>query len=565
MLEEQILQQLTTINAALLRIESKLGPSPAPVPVPTPTPVPAPPPPPVPVPTPAPVPGPSPKTKMSVRVLFQSGAPLWQFDISEATRMDDWNGRGFVMQNHRVKKDHMTVFFRPDVASDRVEFVVEWGSVRPGPAGSDATVRKLPPCTLIFFVDGAEVGRREAPTGFDFFTRTRWYNRRRSLLATPQELLKNKLGLPYSTSVWDGVKMSLAGFTYTKVGDTGGITPYMPQTGERNDLGMFTSAQAEYLLAPTPENTDALFAFAEGYGSFPSCVRQDNGAPLNVLLPGQWLYNKHSNSVTSTTYLQNSGVSVNQIDTSHHPNTSLLPFLLTDDPYYLENIHFAVIHHTTWTAWDRSANNSLFVFDQLRGIAWALRDCVHAKRLTPAITPNWLLPHSYFDRYLSDMVKRTDLVRTSTTNPNAFVAHYLDQGVNDIGFWQHDMMLISTGYALLNGFSELKPLYDWLLYSIQARTSSDYSPTTWPRQIPSAYWFKVGTAKNFGEMWAAAAAFFSLPAKPPATETLQMQDPTYGDYAIAALKLASLNGYSWAANNHAWYRKFHKSNNKMAI
>jgi hypothetical protein len=74
----------------------------------------------------------------------------------------------------------------------------------------------------------------------------------------------------------------------------------------------------------------------------------------------------------------------NNHDAAHQPNLAYLPYLVTGDYYYLEELQF-------WAMWNSFSSNpgyreyekGLYKSDQMRGQAWSLRTAAEAAYITP--------------------------------------------------------------------------------------------------------------------------------------------------------------------------------------
>jgi hypothetical protein len=108
-------------------------------------------------------------------------------------------------------------------------------------------------------------------------------------------------------------------------------------------------------------------------------------------------------------------------DVNHVPALSYIPYLVTGDPYYLENLQYKLswligsnCYHRAagWAYNGPDANNLLLTarFDQAiplsgtegRQRAWGIRDIAQCYIATPASVPSWLRPRSYY-KAISDL------------------------------------------------------------------------------------------------------------------------------------------------------------------
>lgn len=157
-------------------------------------------------------------------------------------------------------------------------------------------------------------------------------------------------------------------------------------------------------------------------------------------------------------------------DISHHPSIGYVPYLVTGDYYYLEEMQFAASYMQLW------ANQKYRELDkgvlrgaqgQVRGQAWALRSMADAAFATPDRDPlksyfNGLMDHiltDYQDAYLAD----ESASPLHVINDYGAVIYGFD-GQSRVGIapWQQDFFLWSVGHAAELGFDKAEPFMKWL-------------------------------------------------------------------------------------------------------
>ena len=95
------------------------------------------------------------------------------------------------------------------------------------------------------------------------------------------------------------------------------------------------------------------------------------------------------------------------LDDAHQPALAFLPYLLTGDPYHLEDLQFAA-------NWNRGVNPPYLRLNvgQVRAFAWSRRTLAQAAKVTPEKVPKWLQPRSYWEKDLN--VLACGFTRTSS-------------------------------------------------------------------------------------------------------------------------------------------------------
>lgn len=166
--------------------------------------------------------------------------------------------------------------------------------------------------------------------------------------------------------------------------------------GGRPELGMQPSWYAAALLSQDKRAKKLMLAIAECAGSWNNTHRRDDsngpfhGQPLDVIhFPGATLLGTSADSKNGATGLAEklpalTTASKLQPDASHQPNFSYLPYLVTGDLFYLEELHFWVNFNLyASNPGYRDGANGLLYPDQPRGQAWSTRTLAEAAVITP--------------------------------------------------------------------------------------------------------------------------------------------------------------------------------------
>lgn len=173
--------------------------------------------------------------------------------------------------------------------------------------------------------------------------------------------------------------------TYSILG-LSGLTAAMGTTGDRYDIGFFHDWAAYYLV--TGNGLGSVMAIAEAARSWNIVLRDPNTlAPMdciNTWTKASMVSGTPLIPTTNYKYPYGTGVGV-AYEEGHSPNFSYLPFLLTGDPYYLENLQFQAVRDLLEVGYGYRYTQ------QGRYLAWPLRTILMAVLSTPSNAPNWLL------------------------------------------------------------------------------------------------------------------------------------------------------------------------------
>ena len=250
----------------------------------------------------------------------------------------------------------------------------------------------------------------------------------------------------------------------------GPINPYMPATGGRNDIGPLPGFSVMYLLSQDKRAKDVMMSVAEGSASWSVHLRDEKtGYPVRTDNEANKAISTHMNlankaplpvprcanndgSLCKTPYSN---------DTAHQPSMAYLPYLVTGDYYYLEELHFWAATNPLETDPGNSGyGEGLVRWQQLRGQAWSLRTLGHAAYVTPDQHPL----KDYFTKQLDNNLNYYHATFV-VANPNQLGA-YDGSGARAFSItasapWQDDYFTWSFGYLNELGFNKALPILEW--------------------------------------------------------------------------------------------------------
>ncbi|WP_324995716.1 hypothetical protein [Salinisphaera sp.] len=172
-----------------------------------------------------------------------------------------------------------------------------------------------------------------------------------------------------------------------------------------------------------------------------------------------------------------------EFNLAHHPSIGFVPYLVTGDYYYLEELQFAAAEIEVW-ANPKYRGESLgrlrVAAQQVRQQAWSLRTIAQAAYATPDADPL----HDYFTGLMHNIA--ADYKQYYLQHPDRHPLHILDNYTNypihgnpwvGVAPWQEDFFAWSVSYASDLGFSEFTPFAQWLLqFQIHRMTDWIASP-----------------------------------------------------------------------------------------
>jgi hypothetical protein len=250
---------------------------------------------------------------------------------------------------------------------------------------------------------------------------------------------------------------------------------YMPTTGGRSDIGLMPSWSATYLLTMDKRVKQVTLGTADLAGSWSVHYRDkktDRPVTLNdypyMTLQGRSTdtYNPATKKYESFPACAGAGLCDTPYtsDSSHQPAFAYLPYLVTGDYYYLEELQFWAMINTFETNPNyRQNTKGLYQDGQIRGQAWSMRTVSEAAYITPdndalkgqltAIVNNNL--DWYNDTYVNN---------AATTNALGVLTNgyaYSYSNGTAIAPWQDDFFTAAIGHVADLGFTKAAPILAW--------------------------------------------------------------------------------------------------------
>lgn len=510
---------------------------------------------------PEPTPGPEPSPG-GLRVCITYDAVEAWFQADEGIGRDDWTDKrgAFVQGRIDTFNELLPAFlvqFRPDRDNDRVEIVFELGDTTVG-----AIAANMSAYTATIYEDDEVLACIEVPEHY-WYSRWRWESAPRPIVADIEALQAEGLLPRFDTSL--ATTRPLApDRVYTPMG-LAGLTAYGPTTGERDEIGLVTEAQAEYLRGEALPGS--LFAQAEASGTLPWHYRNETGG-------GIFDFKAHEQATVYYPATIPTCASPVQCDTAHEPPLAYVPFLLTRDPYYLEELQFAATYNVICAVPGQRGN--FCIGFALRAHAWALRVLAQCARVTPDDAPGWVQPRAYWQEWL-DQERAWMLTRyVNATAPPFNEVPYKDfhfmvdaqgspatttlPGGTYNSVWMEDYEAAVLGHVVQMGHADWQPILEWKMANTIARTDGK---SGWARAKTTLYSLvlretdKSPYAADWSAVWD-----LNVQMQPP--EFADFDDPdtippgaslTYASYTMSALALAATLGVEGAVDAHAWLRE----------
>jgi hypothetical protein len=513
-----------------------------------------------PEPTLPPDPGPSPSAGLEACISYAGEDHT--FRIADGIDRGDYrdpDGR-FVQGRVDVTNPALSgvmVSFRCDKSgAARTEVVIELGDTTVG-----ATAANMDAYVATISDDGEPLAVIGLPAHY-WYSRWRWQSAPRPITATLHDLQAAGL-LPLFNPELAGPRPMSPDRFYEPMG-LAGLTAYMPSTGERDEIGLVTEAQAEYFCDETVL-PDSLIAQAEASGTFPWHFRnEDGGVVFDFKAHPQATLYWPANIPVCTTPIT--------LDVAHEPPLAYLPFLLTGDPYYLEELQFAATYNVL--ASNGAARGSFCLGFALRGHAWALRVLAQCAKVTPDDAPaGWFQSRAYWQEWLD---QERDWMLSRFVNPTAAPFntlpyqpfHFMQSadgspasstiaGGTFISPWMEDYEAAVLCHVVMIGHADWQPILEWKLVNTIDRTNGT---SGWVRARTTIYnmVLRETPTSPYVADW---PAVWDLNVKMQPPEFSDIADPDtipsdasliYASYTMSSLAMAATLGVDGAADCYAW-------------
>lgn len=269
---------------------------------------------------------------------------------------------------------------------------------------------------------------------------------------------------------------------------TGLLNYKMGTTGARPEIGPMPAWTASYLISGDPRARQLMLEHANLAGSWPIHYRDEQtDQPVSVenypyitllgnrgdtLNPDTKAYealpacdlkgacqtvNRRFWSKLKTSTAAELVSYSNEPDSAHQPSQAYLPYLITGDHFYLEEMQFWTNFNLLQTNPHYRGKGKGLVTGQVRGMAWDLRALGEAAYLTPDTDPLKAF-------YLKTLANNAEFFKqTYADNASDHPLGYLPNLAYGfvISPWMDDFFTWSVGQLVNQGFSDWQPILNW--------------------------------------------------------------------------------------------------------
>ncbi|WP_108867035.1 gliding motility-associated C-terminal domain-containing protein [Aquimarina aquimarini] len=253
--------------------------------------------------------------------------------------------------------------------------------------------------------------------------------------------------------------------------DNGNLTSYMPRTGQHADIGPLPDYGARYMLTMDSRAYFNTLANGNSGGAYQIHFRDKNtDLPVSIddypyigirrisdtRNPSTGKYEVPANQGVGF-YAITNGLSRHTPDSDHQPSIAYLPYLITGDYFYLEELQF-------WTTYNfmnlavgyRGMSKGLYNKGQVRGQAWNMRTLGQ----TAYITPDNHTLKKYFEEKLNNNLR--EYKRQYVDNVNSNTLHVINPTDEVLlSPWQDNFFTWTMGYINGLGYNNALSVLRW--------------------------------------------------------------------------------------------------------
>jgi hypothetical protein len=333
---------------------------------------------------------------------------------------------------------------------------------------------------------GSEPSTIQVKHDLRYLIRTKLIGRYDTSLVVPESTISSE----YSKWLLTNHDIMGNGIIYRIMGDVAG----------RQDIGLLPTWAARYLLTMDNRMREITVNAGEMSGSAPIHFRESDPArsfygrivtidDRPTIWLNWWNYDGTYSADRMPAPVGSTSTSWDP-DGAHQPSLAYVPYLVTGDYYFLEEMWF-------WSSWNLASSNWEYrqrtkgiVLGQTRGIAWAVRNIADAANLSPDGAPEkaYLIDKINYNiaywqtTYVNGNYPAIRFLRTQYNGPGDSPDSSLDTTCHYYtSTWMDDFVLLMVAHLKDIGFGG-GPMTDWLGESIINRFS--HPDFNWFRGAP---------------------------------------------------------------------------------
>ena len=263
------------------------------------------------------------------------------------------------------------------------------------------------------------------------------------------------------------------------------FNPVMADGGDHEEIGFLTEHAASYAIFGGAAALRTLRSEGEWCGNWCMHIRDDDSGEMPDFRDLESSFASDGGAIADAPRTGTPPpAGFVALDSAHWYPCANLPWLLTDDPYLLEELQFGVNWRILWNRTARVTRKlgGLVYPGETRSLAWGLRDLFLLAATTPERVPAWLRPRSHWQTCLDDHLTFALQFVHAPARVHALFRAWPRSDM--IRSWMSAWLSAVVGMAVDQGFEEWRPVFEW---SIDAQIQMTNGTSGWPRQWPAPY------------------------------------------------------------------------------
>jgi hypothetical protein len=277
---------------------------------------------------------------------------------------------------------------------------------------------------------------------------------------------------------------------------TGDLTVPMNAHGGRPEIAPYPDWIAQYLVHKRDDQRQYMLRHGELAGSWGIHIKEGEGGWLVSIdrRPNFWLDTRGEDGDRPANDMRGAGPAG---DNAHQPSLAFVPYLVTGDRFFLDEMKYWANFSLLWTFQDsysnqRGGSRGLLAYNEVRGIGWALRTLAD----TAAYVPDTDSMGPYFREKVINNLQWLDEYAARTQTP--FGTLFPNRRPEDeqwspyswLALWEHTYLAWAIDRAEQHGFRPGSSVRDRIV-ALQLRLFNSASEG-FPRAFAGAYVLAVG-------------------------------------------------------------------------
>jgi hypothetical protein len=286
----------------------------------------------------------------------------------------------------------------------------------------------------------------------------------------------------------------------------GAVMVPMNAHGGRAELAPYPDWTAQYIVHKRDYQRDFVLKHGELAGSWGIHIKSPDGIGMISIddRPDFWLWFPDENAPGEDRPANGLRGLAERGDIAHQPSLAYVPYLVTGDRYFLDEVKYwgnftLLATYQDTNSSRRGGSLGLLEPNEVRGIGWGLRNIVDAAVATPDDDPM----KGYFAEKVRNNLAWLDTVATSTSSPSPLGFMLPNRRAEDgfpgwtpyawISMWEQSYVGWAIDHAIRQGLATGTPKIGTRFRDRLANTNLKlFTSATFPRSWAGSYLFAVG-------------------------------------------------------------------------